>query len=321
MNATQVQKHTTSIKQKAKELGFEFCGVSRAEFLEEEAPRLETWLKEKMQGEMAYMANHFDKRLDPRLLVEGAKSVVSLVYNYFPKEDFAQQRDFKQRPEEESYKISKYAYGRDYHFVIKDKLRTLFEFIQENIGEVGGRVFVDSAPVMDKAWAQKSGLGWIGKHSNLINRQMGSFFFIAELILDLELTPDAPIKDYCGTCTRCIDACPTDAIVEPYVVDGSRCISYFTIELKEEIPTSVKGQFENWIFGCDICQDVCPWNRFSKPHQEPLFEPHPALKNMHKQDWEEITEEVFRELFRKSAVKRTKLKGLKRNIRFVSNPQ
>jgi len=321
MNAIQVEKHTTLIKQKAKDLGFEFCGVSRAEFLEEEAPRLETWLKEKMQGEMAYMANHFDKRLDPRLLVEDAKSVVSLVYNYFPEEDLAQQNELEQSPEEESYKISKYAYGRDYHFVIKDKLRTLFEFIQENIGEVGGRVFVDSAPVMDKAWAKKSGLGWIGKHSNLINRQMGSFFFIAELILDLELIPDGPIKDYCGTCTRCIDACPTDAIVEPYVVDGSRCISYFTIELKEEIPTKVKGQFENWIFGCDICQDVCPWNRFSKPHQEPLFEPHPTLKNMRKQDWEEITEEVFRELFRKSAVKRTKLKGLKRNIRFVSSPE
>ncbi|HAS46012.1 MAG TPA: tRNA epoxyqueuosine(34) reductase QueG [Microscillaceae bacterium] len=321
MNAIQVEKHTTLIKQKAKDLGFEFCGVSRAEFLEEEAPRLETWLKEKMQGEMAYMANHFDKRLDPRLLVEDAKSVVSLVYNYFPEEDLAQQNELEQSPEEESYKISKYAYGRDYHFVIKDKLRTLFEFIQENIGEVGGRVFVDSAPVMDKAWAKKSGLGWIGKHSNLINRQMGSFFFIAELILDLELIPDGPIKDYCGTCTRCIDACPTDAIIEPYVVDGSRCISYFTIELKEEIPTKVKGQFENWIFGCDICQDVCPWNRFSKPHQEPLFEPHPTLKNMRKQDWEEITEEVFRELFRKSAVKRTKLKGLKRNIRFVSSPE
>ena len=321
MNTIQVQKHTTLIKEEAKALGFEFCGVSRAEFLEEEAPRLETWLKEKMQGEMAYMANHFDKRLDPRLLVDGAKSVVSLLYNYFPEEDLAKKSEQRQNGEEESYKISKYAYGRDYHYVIKDKLKALFEFIQENIGEVGGRVFVDSAPVMDKAWAQKSGLGWVGKHTNLLNRQIGSFFFIAELIIDLELTPDTPIKDYCGTCTRCIDACPTDAIAAPYVVDGSRCISYFTIELKEEIPTTMKGQFENWIFGCDICQDVCPWNRFSKPHQEPLFEPHPDLKNMRKQDWEEITEEVFRELFRKSAVKRTKLKGLKRNIRFVSSPE
>lgn len=321
MNSIQVQKHTTLIKQQAKALGFEFCGVSRAEFLEEEAPRLETWLKEKMQGEMAYMANHFDKRLDPRLLVDGAKSVVSLLYNYFPKEDLAKKNEQGQGGEKESYKVSKYAYGRDYHYVIKDKLKALFEFIQENIGEVGGRVFVDSAPVMDKAWAQKSGLGWIGKHTNLLNRQIGSFFFIAELIIDLELTPDTPVKDYCGTCTRCIDACPTDAIAAPYVVDGSRCISYFTIELKEEIPTAMKGQFENWIFGCDICQDVCPWNRFSKPHQEPLFEPHPDLKNMRKQDWEEITEEVFRELFRKSAVKRTKLKGLKRNIRFISSPE
>lgn len=315
MNNIQIQNNTLLIKQKAKTLGFGFCGVSKAGFLEEEAPRLENWLKEKMQGEMAYMANHFDKRLDPRLLVEGANSVVSLLYNYYPKEDIAQQTE-----SEEAYKISKYAYGKDYHFVIKDKLKALFEFIQQEIGEVGGRIFVDSAPVMDKAWAQRSGLGWIGKHSNLLNRQNGSFFFIAELILDIELTPDAPTKDYCGTCTRCIDACPTDAIVAPYVVDGSKCISYFTIELKEEIPNEVKGKFDDWIFGCDICQDVCPWNRFAKPHQEPLFEPHPALKNMRKKDWEEITEEVFRELFRKSAVKRTKLKGLERNIRFVSSP-
>ena len=322
MDSIQVQKHTNLIKQKAKDLGFEFCGVSQAGFLEEEAPRLENWLKSNMQGEMGYMANHFDKRLDPRLLVDGAKSVVSLLYNYFPAEDLAKQTTEQRSSEEQaSYKVSKYAYGRDYHFVIKDKLHLLFEFIQEQIGEVGGRVFVDSAPVMDKAWAKKSGLGWIGKHTNLLNRQMGSFFFIAELIIDLELTPDAPVKDYCGTCTRCIDACPTDAIVAPYVVDGSRCISYFTIELKDEIPTTVKGQFEDWIFGCDICQDVCPWNRFSKPHQEPLFEPHPDLKGMRKQDWEEITEEVFRELFRKSAVKRTKLKGLKRNIGFVSSPK
>ncbi len=321
MDSIQVQKHTNLIKQKAKDLGFEFCGVSQAEFLEEEAPRLENWLKSNMQGEMGYMANHFDKRLDPRLLVDGAKSVVSLLYNYFPAEDLVKQTTEQQSSEEQtSYKVSKYAYGRDYHFVIKDKLHLLFEFIQEQIGEVGGRVFVDSAPVMDKAWAKKSGLGWIGKHTNLLNRQMGSFFFIAELIIDLELTPDAPVKDYCGTCTRCIDACPTDAIVAPYVVDGSRCISYFTIELKDEIPATVKGKFEDWIFGCDICQDVCPWNRFSKPHQEPLFEPHPDLKGMSKQDWEEITEEVFRELFRKSAVKRTKLKGLKRNIGFVSSP-
>ncbi|WP_299455728.1 tRNA epoxyqueuosine(34) reductase QueG [uncultured Microscilla sp.] len=314
MNTIQIEKNTRLVKKKAKDLGFEFCGISEATFLEEEAPRLEAWLKQKMQGEMGYMANHFDKRLDPRLLVDNAKSVVSLLYNYYPQEDIAQTQ------QNESYKVSKYAYGTDYHFVIKDKLKELFAFIQQEIGEVGGRVFVDSAPVMDKAWAQKSGVGWIGKHSNLLNRKMGSFFFIAELILDLTLTPDAPTKDYCGTCTRCIDACPTDAIVEPYVVNGSQCISYFTIELKDEIPQEVKGKFENWIFGCDICQDVCPWNRFSKPHQEPLFEPKPGLKQMTKQDWEEITEDVFRDLFRKSAVKRTKIKGLKRNISFVSNP-
>lgn len=314
MNAIQIEKHTLLIKQKAKDLGFEFCGVSKAGFLEEEAPRLETWLKEKMQGEMGYMANNFDKRLDPTLLVEGAKSVVSLLYNYYPKEDIAKANNG------DSYKVSKYAYGKDYHFVIKDKLKELFGFIQQEIGEVGGRIFVDSAPVMDKAWASKSGLGWVGKHSNLINRGMGSFFFIAELILDLELIPDVATKDYCGTCTRCIDACPTDAIAAPYVVDGSRCISYFTIELKDEIPASVKGQFDDWIFGCDICQDVCPWNRFAKPHQEEAFEPHPDLKLMTKQDWEEITEDIFRELFRKSAVKRTKIKGLKRNIGFVSDP-
>lgn len=314
MNKIQIEKNTQLIKQQAKTLGFEFCGVSKATFLEEEAPRLENWLKQKMQGEMGYMANHFDKRLDPRLLVDNAKSVVSLLYNYYPKEDIAKAN------QNESYKVSKYSYGTDYHFVIKDKLKEFFAFIHQEIGEVGGRIFVDSAPVMDKAWAKKSGLGWMGKHSNLLNRQMGSFFFIAELILDLDLLPDAPTKDYCGTCTRCIDACPTDAIVEPYVVDGSRCISYFTIELKDEIPNHVKGQFEDWIFGCDICQDVCPWNRFSKPHQEPLFEPSPELKGMTKQDWEEITEDVFRNLFRKSAVKRTKIKGLKRNISFISNP-
>ena len=261
---------------------------------------------------MGYMANHFDKRLDPRLLVDGAKSVVTVLLNYYPEKNLPEGPD--------DYKLSKYAYGEDYHFVLKDKLKDLTAFIHDQIGEVNGRAFVDSAPVMDKVWAKRSGAGWVGKHTNVINRQMGSFFFIGELILDLDLEPDGPIADFCGTCTRCIDACPTDAIVEPYVVDGSKCISYFTIELKEAIPADVRGQFDNWVFGCDICQDVCPWNRFSRPHQTPAFSPNPSLQTWSKQDWEEITEEVFREVFRRSAVKRTKLEGLKRNIEFVQLP-
>ena len=286
------------------------CGISKAEFLEEEAPRLEQWLKQNMHGEMGYMENHFDKRLDPRLLVDGAKSVISLTLNYFPEEVQSQDTD--------SPKISKYAYGRDYHFVIKDKLKQLLEFIGEEIGEVGGRAFVDSAPVLDRAWATRSGLGWIGKNSNLITKKVGSFFFIAELIVDLELEYDNPMTtDHCGSCTACIDACPTQAIVEPMVVDGSKCISYFTIELKGNIPAEFDGKLDDWMFGCDVCQDVCPWNRFSKPHNEPLFDPHPDLLKMSKKDWEEITEEVFREVFRKSAVKRTKYEGLKRNIEFL----
>lgn len=305
----QTARHTQLIKQKARELGFDYCGVSKAEFLEQEAPRLEQWLNRQMHGQMAYMANHFDKRLDPRLLVDGAKSVVSVLLNYYPEKELS--------AEPGDYKISKYAYGRDYHFVLKDKLAELIEFVRAEIGEVGGRAFVDSAPVMDKAWAARSGLGWVGKHSNLLNREMGSFFFIGELILDLELEPDGPVKDYCGTCTRCMDACPTDAIPAPYVVDGSRCISYFTIELKEQIPEDVRGKFENWIFGCDICQDVCPWNRFAKPHQELDFQPSAQLKDMKNPDWEEITEEVFKVLFKESAVKRTKLAGLRRNIGFL----
>lgn len=300
-------KHTALIKAEAKRLGFLSCGVSKAEFLEEEAPRLEKWLQKGMQGEMAYMENHFDKRLDPTKLVEGAKSVISLLLNYFPEE--TQQQG--------TYKISKYAWGRDYHHVIKSKLRNLQEFISENIGEVHGRAFVDSAPVLDKAWAVRSGLGWMGKHSNVLTRQLGSFYFIAELITDLELEYDHPVTDHCGSCTACLDACPTGAIVQPYVVDGSKCISYFTIELKNEIPPAVKGQFDDWIFGCDICQDVCPWNRFSKPHREPLFDVSPEILSMTKGDWEEITEEVFKKVFQKSAVKRAKFSGLKRNIAFV----
>ncbi len=301
--------HTNLIKSEAKRLGFLSCGISKAEFLEEEAPRLESWLSKNRNGEMSYMENHFDKRLDPTLLVPGSKSVVSLLLNYFPEET---QRD-------DSYKISKYAYGEDYHFVIKDKLKQLLIFIQEEIGEVHGRAFTDSAPVLDKAWASKSGLGWIGKHSNLITKSNGSFYFIAELIIDLELDYDLATTDHCGNCTACIDACPTQAIVDPYVVDGSKCISYFTIELKNEIPLEMKGKFENWMFGCDICQDVCPWNRFSAPHKEPLFNPNSKLLSISKKDWEEISEDVFQEIFKKSAVKRTKYSGLQRNIDFLKS--
>jgi len=303
----QLQRNTEFIKTEAQRLGFLSCGISRADFLEEEAVRLERWLKENRQGEMQYMENHFDKRLDPRKLVPGARSVVSLLYNYYPSEGQI----------EDTYKISKYAYGQDYHFVIKAKLKEFMHNIQEEIGEVHGRAFVDSAPVLEKAWAARSGLGWIGKHSNLLTQQLGSFYFLAELILDLELEADSPVTDHCGDCTACIDACPTEAIIEPYVVDGSKCISYFTIELKNEIPTSYKGSFEDWVFGCDVCQDVCPWNRFSKPHQEPLFNPHPQLLSMTKKDWTEISEEVFSRIFKKSAVKRTKYSGLKRNIEFL----
>lgn len=303
------QKRSQLIKTKAAELGFDFCGISTATFLEEEAPRLEHWLNQHRHGKMHYMANHFDKRLDPRKLVEGAKSVISVLLNYYPEQRLAEgQNDLK---------LSKYAYGTDYHFVLKDKMKELVAQLQGEIGEINGRIFVDSAPVMDKVWAAKSGLGWVGKHSNLLSRDMGSFFFIGEIICDLDVWPDGPVKDYCGTCTRCVDACPTDAIVEPYVVDGSRCISYFTIELKEAIPEEVKGSFENWIFGCDICQDVCPWNRFSKPHQTPEFNLHPELAKFTNCDWEEITHEVFQEIFRRSAVKRAKLEGIQRNVAFV----
>lgn len=300
--------HTHLVKSLATELGFSYCGISKAEFLKDEAPRLEEWLKRNYQGKMGYLENHFDKRLDPTLLVPGAKSVISLMYNYFPEKELTGISNVK---------IAKYAYGEDYHFVVKDKLKILFERLQKEIGNIEGRVFADSAPVMERAWAKKSGLGWVGKNSLLINKQSGSFFFLAEIILDLELEYDGPVKDYCGTCTACMDACPTDAIVEPSVVDGSKCISYFTIELKEEIPSSVKGKFENWIFGCDICQDVCPWNRFSKPHQESRFNPTPQLQSISENDWKEITEDVFQKVFKHSPVKRTKFEGLKRNIQFV----
>lgn len=303
-------KYTEQIKSEAKRLGFLSCGISKAGFLEEEAPRLEKWLNKNMNGEMRYMENHFDKRLDPTLLVDDSKSVISLLLNYYPSEE---------QEDQTAPKISKYAYGNDYHHVIKHKLKSLLHFIQDEIGEVSGRAFVDSAPVLDKAWAAKSGLGWIGKHSNLLSQQVGSFYFIAELIIDLDLEYDSATTDHCGTCTACIDACPTEAITEPYVVDGSKCISYFTIELKENIPTEFKGKMDDWMFGCDICQDVCPWNRFSKSHNEPLFNPHPELLSLTKKDWEEITEDTFKKVFQKSAVKRTKYSGLKRNINFLKD--
>lgn len=303
------QKYTNQIKTEANRLGFVSCGISKAQFLEEEAPRLEKWLKKGMQGEMSYMENHFDKRLDPTKLVPDSKSVISLILNYFPSE-------FQN---EKSYKISKYAYGTDYHYVIKDKLKQLLHFISEEIGEVNGRAFVDSAPVLDKVWAARSGLGWLGKHSNLLTKEVGSFYFISELIVDIDLEYDTPTTDHCGACTACIDACPTQAIVAPYIVDGSKCISYFTIELKNEIPSSYQGQLDNWIFGCDVCQDVCPWNRFSISHQEPLFNPNPKLLSMDKKDWEDLTEDVFIHLSKNSAIKRTKFKGIQRNINFVKD--
>ena len=302
------QQLTYSIKNKALELGFESIGIAQAGFLEEEAPRLEKWLKNGYHGKMSYMENHFDKRLDPTKLVPGAKTIISLAYNYFPEK--------KQNPD--TYKIAKYAYGKDYHFVLKDKLKELLKFITDNIGEIQARVFTDSAPVLERAWAKKAGLGWEGKHSLIIQKQKGSFFFLAEIILDVELTYDKPFTtDHCGSCTRCIDACPTEAILPDKMLNASRCISYFTIELRDELPAEMRGKFQDWMFGCDICQDVCPWNRFALPHTENFFNPHPDLLNMTKQDWEEITEDVFREIFRKSAVKRTKYSGLKRNILFL----
>lgn len=302
-------ERATRIKKMAHDLGFSFCGISKAEFLEAEAPLLEQWLSRGYQGQMKYLEKHFDKRLDPRLLVPGAKSVITLGYNYFPSKDLAETQELK---------VAKYAYGEDYHQVLKDKLAELLLCMRQQWGAIDGRGFSDAAPVMERAWAQRSGQGWIGKNSLLLNRHMGSYFFLAELIVDLEIEPDGPIKDYCGSCTACMDACPTDAIPEPYVVDGSKCISYFTIELKDEIPVDVKGKFENWIFGCDICQDVCPWNRFAKPHEEKRFNPSTEFQNMTTSDWLEITEDIFTQRFGKSAMQRSKLKGLQRNIRFVT---
>lgn len=303
-------KYSRLIKEKAKALGFLSCGIAKAGFLTNEAPKLEKWLKQGHHGEMHYMENHFDKRLDPTRLVPGAKSVVSLLLNYYTPE---RQSDPK------APKLSSYAYGEDYHYVIKRKLNELLTHLKQEIGEIEGRVFVDSAPVMDKAWAAKAGLGWVGKNTNLISKQVGSFFFIAEMIIDLDLEYDLPVADHCGSCTACIDACPTDALIAPYQIDGSKCISYATIELKSAIPTYFKDKMEGWMFGCDICQTVCPWNRFSTPHKEEAFQPHPELLDLTARDWEELTEETFKKVFKKSAVKRTKLDGLRRNINFIKS--
>ena len=304
----QTINHTKIIKQKAEKFGFQSCGISKAEFLEEEAPRLETWLNKGYHGEMKYMENHFDKRLNPTLLVDGAKSVISLSYNYFPKVKIDEINNFK---------ISKYAYGEDYHEVIKDILKNMVAELQEEIGEFGFRVFVDSAPVLEKAWARKSGLGWVGKNANLITKKHGSFYFLAEIICDLELEYDLAVTDHCGSCRACIDACPTQAIVSDRIVDGSKCISYATIELKNEIPDYFNGKMDDWIFGCDVCQDVCPWNRFSAPTLQEKFAPNFQKLNFRKNEWKELTQELFSEIFKKSAVKRTKFSGLMRNISFL----
>ncbi len=302
------EERTHLIKNKALEMGFSFVGISKASYLDKDAERLEKWLNSGYHGKMSYMENHFDKRVDPRKLVEGAKSIISLLYNYHPKSN----------PKQQAYKVSKYAYGEDYHVVIKDKLKQLMAFITTEIGEVNGRSFVDSAPVLDRAWARESGLGWIGKNGMLITKEKGSEFFIAELIIDLELDYDGPIKDYCGTCTKCIDDCPTEAILPDKQLDARKCISYLTIELRDEVlPNEFKDRMEDWVFGCDICQDVCPWNRFSSPHNERRFDPVKDLLEMTKEDWEDLSQSTFNALFKKSALKRTKYTGLKRNISFI----
>ena len=300
---------TRFLKRKANNLGFLSCGISKAVFLEEEATKLENWLNDGKHGKMKYMENHFDMRLDPRKLVPDAKSVISLSYNYY--------NDNLQK-DKDAPKISKYAYGNDYHKVIKEKLKILFKELQNKFGDINGRVFIDSAPIMEKAWAAKSGLGWIGKNTNLISQKVGSFYFLAEIIVDLEFEYDTPVTDHCGSCTACIDSCPTGALVKPYEIDASKCISYLTIELKDEIPSEFNGNMDNWAFGCDVCQDVCPWNRFSRKHNEPLFNPNQEMMKMGKKEWEELTEETFEVIFKNSAVKRTKYKGLKRNISFIS---
>jgi len=300
---------THNIKQKAKQIGFDSCGIAKAESLDAEARILEAWLNQGLHGKMAYMENYFDKRIDPRKLVEGARSVISLSYNYFTG---AKQTD------EQAPKIAMYALGHDYHVVVKQKLEMLYNYIEAEVGAINGRCFVDSAPVLERAWAQRSGVGWVGKNTNILTRRQGSYFFLAEIILDIDLQPDSPVKDYCGTCTKCIDACPTGAIYQPYKLDATKCISYFTIELRDEIlPADYSGKFENWMFGCDICQQVCPINAQSTPHHEPQFEPRPELLSMTRKDWQALSEETYRRIFKNSAVKRTKFKGLKRNIEFL----
>lgn len=289
-------------------MGFDFCGISKATKLHDEEAKLDAWLSRGYHGKMTYMENHFDKRLDPTKLVPGAKSVISLLYNYFPENETKNQ----------TYKVAKYAYGDDYHFVVKDKLKSLINFLGDEIGKIYGRVFVDSAPVMERQWAAKSGLGWIGKNTLLINKSQGSYFFLAEMIIDLELDEDGPIKDYCGTCTKCMDACPTDAFIDARVLDASKCISYLTIELKDEIPGDFLGQYQDWVFGCDICQDVCPWNRFSQPHDEPEFNILEGIHKIQNGKWDAVSEDEFNKLFKRSPLKRTKYKGLKRNIDFVN---
>lgn len=307
-----LEKNTTLVKSLAYALGFSYCGIAKAQRLDDDARRLEAWLKKGMQGKMSYMENHFDLRIDPTKLVTGAKSVITLLFNYFP--------EAEQDPET-SYRISKYAYGNDYHEVIRPKLRSLLASLQKEVGQIDGRGFVDSAPVLERSWALRSGLGWIGKNGNLITKKNGSYFFIATLITDLELLPDEPMaKDFCGTCTKCIEACPTEAILPNKVVDGSKCISYFTIELKDLlIPESFKGKFNHQLFGCDICQDVCPWNRFSTPHQHPELSPNKEILSFSDSDWKSLTEEHFNRIFKESAIKRTKYKGIMRNLRFLSD--
>lgn len=298
------------IQQEALRLGFMSVGFAKADFLEEDAIRLESFLKNNYHGKMSYLENHFDLRVDPRKLVPNAKSVITLLLNYYPNES----QDI------DSPKIAKYAWGMDYHDVIKEKLKALFAYINQHIGQIDGRGFVDSAPVLERTWANKSGLGWIGKNGNLINKQAGSFFFIATIICDLELEPDPTFKtDHCGTCTRCIDACPTDAIIDNKKIDASKCISYLTIELKDQlIPDAFEGKMDNWLFGCDVCQDVCPWNRFSKPHTEQAFTAHKEILNLSSQEWEALEESTFNTLFKHSPLKRSKWKGLQRNIQFIN---
>ncbi len=304
------ESHTRFIKQTATRLGFDYCGIAKARRLDDDAARLEKWLNNDMHGTMKYMENHFELRVNPGLLVPGARSVITLLKNYFP----------KKRQEEDAVKISKYALGKDYHDVIRAQMKDFLQLIREEIGEVNGRGFVDSAPVLERSWAQRSGIGWVGKNGNMITKESGSFFFIATLITDLELEYDDPFaKDYCGSCTKCIDACPTEAILPDKVVNGSKCISYFTIELKDSlIPGHMKGKFDNWAFGCDICQDVCPWNRFSKVTDEPQFTPLPELLNLTTKEWEAMTEETFKKFFKDSAIKRTKWQGMQRNINFLA---